>query len=72
MRIAACIGARQADHFEQVSDALLDGRLVGAQVQLADRFRDDVANTPARIERGVGVLEDHLHPRRPERAVGAA
>ena len=28
----------------------------------ADRLGDDVAYPPARIEAGVGVLEDHLHP----------
>ena len=36
----------------------------------AQRLGDDVAHPPARIERGIGVLEDHLHlaPQRPQLA----
>ena len=35
--------------------------LVGDQAVLAQRLADDVQHLPARVQAGVGVLEDHLH-----------
>ena len=37
-------------------------RRVRRQAEGADRLGHDVAHAPARIERGVRVLEDHVHP----------
>ena len=38
----------------------------------ADRLGDDVAHAPARIEAGVGILEDHLHAPAQRRGLGRA
>ena len=37
-------------------------RTIGEQAKGANRLGHNVAHPPARIERGIGVLEDHLHP----------
>ena len=54
----------EADQFRQMAYARLDfaggTHAVGAQ-----RLRDDVQNGLARIERGVRVLENHLHEAAP-------
>ena len=39
-----------------------DRRRRAAEAEGADRLGDDVAHPPARVERGVRVLEDHVHP----------
>src|SRR6266511_66234 len=56
----------EADHLEQLLDAPLD---LGSRPQLVylERLGDDEADALARIERSVGILEDHHHlaPDRP-------
>ena len=50
----------EPDHLQQLGDAIGDLRL-GQDAVHADRLGDDLADRHARIERGIGVLEDHLH-----------
>src|SRR3546814_2202502 len=63
MRIFFRIQRRQADLAVRCADAGLDLGLALDLAVEADRFGDDVADAPARIERGIGILEDHLHAR---------
>ncbi len=60
MRELAHVGTVQAHRRQQRSHAF--GCLRGLdQALLEQRLGDDVADAPARIEAGVGILEDHLH-----------
>jgi hypothetical protein len=60
MRITPRVLRQQADHVEQVLDARLALGL-GVKVVHRHRLGQDLAHRHARIERGVGVLEDDLH-----------
>ena len=61
----------QADDAQQLLDALLAGGAV-AEAMDGQRLTDDVAHGHARVQRGVGVLEDHLHVTARLAHVGAA
>ena len=60
VRVAVGLLGPQADRGQHVRDACLDLGLVGDAMQ-AQRIGQRAAHGLARIERGVGVLEDHLH-----------
>ena len=55
------VGGGEADLGEELADAVGDVFGRGEDGEGADGFGDDVADAPARVERGVGVLEDHVH-----------
>ena len=59
VRVLFAVGAAQADLFEQRVD--LPDRLAGVagDTEGSDRFGNDVPHPPARIERGLRILEDH-------------
>ena len=62
----------QADLAQQLARRCLRRSALSlAQAEGADRLGDDVAHAPARIEAGVRVLEDHLHPPAQRRVLGA-
>ena len=61
MRVALHLVGRQADALEQRGDALACAPSLRADAVDEQRLGDEVADAHARIERGVGVLEDHLH-----------
>src|SRR5712691_1311544 len=60
MRIAIGKVGVETDQTKQLLDALLLGLAFGKMVNL-ERLADDAADRHARVERGVGVLKDHLH-----------
>src|SRR5690349_9292929 len=60
MRIAAHVIGLQPDGLEQADDALLELALVLRQLMNDQGLADDGADAHARIERGVGILEDDL------------
>jgi hypothetical protein len=71
VRVAPRLFGRQADILQHGLDTTLDFRRRGDAVQLQRRSKGG-AHGLARIERGIGVLKDHLHrlrtlhaPRRP-------
>ena len=61
MRVAHGVLGVEADELHQLHDALAALLLVFAQLMHVERFADDVLDRHARVERGVRVLEDHLH-----------
>ena len=71
VRVAVGMLGTQADLGHHVGDAVLDLGLVGDAVD-AQRIGQRAAHGLARIERGVGVLEDHLDGARASPAVGCA
>jgi hypothetical protein len=66
VRIAGGRVGRQADGLEQLAHPLR-GDPAAREAVHAHRLADHPADGVARVERGVRVLEDHLHPP-PERA----
>jgi hypothetical protein len=62
VRIALGVAGTQAHLAQQLPHPLDLVRPAADQLPEADRLGDDVAHPPARVERGVGILEDHLHP----------
>ena len=60
VRIAQRHVGIEADQLQQLGDARLDLGL-GQDLVHVHRLGDDLADGHARIERGVGILEDHLH-----------
>ena len=75
VRVLAAVGGGEPDLLEQRGDARGDVGARRARLLREDRLGDDVVDAPARVEAGVGILEDHLH--RPPRGtarlgVGAA
>ena len=70
VRVAVVVLGREADDVHQLLHAPL-----GVAARLAvdhERVGDDRAHALARVERGVRILEDHLHlaPQRPQRPRG--
>ena len=61
MRIALHLVGRQADALEQRGDAVAALAACEPMPWIDQRLGDEVADRHARVERGVGVLEDHLH-----------
>ena len=61
VRIAARMVGPQPDQLEQLADAGAPRRLVAGKSVKHQRLAQHGAHGHARIERGVGVLEDHLH-----------
>ena len=61
MRVAHGVLGVEADELHQLHDALAALLLVFAQLVHVERFADDVFDRHARVERGVRILEDHLH-----------
>ena len=59
--VAVDVLRRQPDHFQQPPHLALDLVAVPLFVD-AQRVRNDRPDPLARVERGVGVLEHHLHP----------
>ena len=66
MRVARDRVRRQADDREQLPHARSASR-AGRELVGADRLADDAADRVPRVQRRVGILEDHLHPS-PQRA----
>src|SRR5205823_13335911 len=67
VRIASCGIGGQTDGSQQVADPGI--RLApGSKAVRAQRFADDSSYAMPRVERGVGILEHHLHApaQRPE------
>ena len=60
MWILACIIGRHAHMAQHVDDACLDFIAIRGQPQHMQGFGDEPGHAPARIQAGVGVLEDHL------------
>ena len=60
MRIAVAVLGLQPDPVEQLGDPPLDPAPLAPAVD-QQRLADDLADRHARVERGVRVLEDHLH-----------
>ena len=60
MRVAAGVVGVQPDDAQQLLDAFA-ARLPLGQVVDDQRLADDAADGHARVQRRVGVLEDHLH-----------
>lgn len=58
MRVAVAVLGEQADSGEEIGDAV--GGFLFRHAVDPHRLADDVAYGDARVERGVGVLEDHL------------
>ena len=48
-------------HVNKLTHPFIPFRLAGYQLMKRQRCADDFADWLARIERGVGVLKDHLH-----------
>src|SRR5215207_2305437 len=72
VRVAAHVVGVEPDRFEKVDDAgLILGRRVRESVD-RQRLVDDGADGHARVERGVGVLEDDLHVAPKRGQLGAA
>ena len=55
------VDGRQAHRLQQFADALLALGGPGDQAMLDQRLGHDVADTPAGVQAGIRVLEDHLH-----------
>ena len=68
VRVARGVVGVQADGREQLADALPPVRRL-ADVVDVERLGDDPAGRHPRVEAGVRVLEDHLHPPAQARAV---
>jgi hypothetical protein len=60
VRVAQCHVREEADHLQQLSDAVVD-LVIRQDAVDVHRLADDLAYRHARIERRVRVLEDHLH-----------
>ncbi len=60
VRVLPAIVGMQADQGEKFADAAFYIALALDQVEGADRFGDDGIDPQARIEAGVGILENHL------------
>jgi hypothetical protein len=60
MRKLAAVVRMQADQAKEFADAIPDLAVALDQVEGADRLGDDGVDPKARVERGIGVLEDHL------------
>ena len=72
MRVAAEVFRRQLDVAEELGTALLTLRLRHAWEVNLEGLRKDAENVRARVERVVGVLEDHLDLLPPREEVGVA
>ena len=55
------IGRRHAHLLQQFAHPRVNGGGIAEQAVFQQRLGHDVAHTPARIQAGIGVLEDHLH-----------
>jgi hypothetical protein len=51
----------EADGTQQLADTLARIRIALDEAMLTQRLGDDVQHLPARVQRCVGILEDHLH-----------
>ena len=60
MRIFVTICRRQTDLGQQPPDPLQYLVRIVRQIESTDRLGNDIPDFPARIEAGIGVLEDHL------------
>ena len=69
--LLAVVGV-QADERQQFADARGDVGLALDQLEGADRLGDDAADAPARVEAGIGILEDHLDAAAQLLALGCA
>ena len=69
MWIAVVVLGAEPDSVEQLLDLALELAPRGHSLQL-QRVADYLTDPLARIQRGVGILEDHLHlaPQRPQGA----
>ena len=70
MRILLAVGRGKPHLHEQRADPFGQFRPPAREPEGAQRLGHDVAHPPARIEAGIGVLEDHLHPPPGARALG--
>jgi hypothetical protein len=60
VRVAPGVLGQQADDIEELAHALLARGLVADLVHV-ERLGEDLAHRHARVERGIGILEDDLH-----------
>ena len=59
VRVFFAVGGGEADLFEQAVDPAVRFPCVAGDAEGPDRLGDDVPHPPARVERGLRVLEDH-------------
>ena len=62
MREAVGMLGMQADFFQQLIDHLHAFVIIFADVMDFQAFLDDLSDGEERVQRGIGVLVDHLHP----------
>ena len=60
VRIAVGVARVEADEREQLADPVRSPRLAFAQAVQSDRLTERIADAHARIQAGIGILEDHL------------
>ena len=70
MRQAALPAGVAAGGVEHLFDLLAHARLGFLGHQVADRFGQGLEHIAARVERGIGVLEHHLHVARGSACAG--
>ena len=61
VRVAVHVIGRQADELEQLAHPLARSPRRAAAPWISERVAEDLPDALARVERGVRVLEDHLH-----------
>ena len=71
VRILVAVGRIEADQRSSSPTRAAISVALSGQPEGADRLGDDAVHPPARVEAGVGVLEDHLHAPAQLLALGA-
>src|SRR3546814_5710857 len=71
VRELRAVRRRQPHLLKQLADARGDRLAVLEQAMGADRLGNDVGDAPARVQAGIGVLEDHLQALAQASGVGA-
>jgi hypothetical protein len=61
MRELVHVGSHQSDRMQQFDDTVLQFRIAANQAVLGQRFTNDAADLPARVQARVWILKNHLH-----------
>ena len=61
MRVSGCVFCVEADKLHQIHDLVVPLFFVGVQMMDIERLSDDVFHRHSGIQRGVRILEHHLH-----------
>ena len=61
VRVAACMLSGQPDTVQHLIDQIVGRRLVWYDAVGDQRLRNDVPDSHSRVQRGVWILENHLH-----------